>query len=109
MEWLTVGGLCFSLWFALVAGIFPVNLSPVLMQVAIVFPVYLLIAFGCFSLAVVGYRVYSFNDCVAASQSLQKEILEAREDLKRKGFRFSDQWRAAREKDRSRNIVPDRD
>ena len=36
------------------------------------------------------FRVATFNDCEAASQELQKQIVEAREDLRNKGFSFED-------------------
>ena len=37
-----------------------------------------------------GFRVATFNDCEAASEELQKQILEAREDLRMKGFSFEE-------------------
>jgi dolichyl-phosphate mannosyltransferase polypeptide 3 len=49
-------------------------------------PIYALIAFACYSLAVIGYRVATFNDCTDAAEELRKQINEARADLKSKGF-----------------------
>lgn len=51
-------------------------------------PVYLLVAFGCYSLATVGYRVATFNDCEDAAKELQAQIKEAKEDLKKKGLKM---------------------
>lgn len=51
-------------------------------------PIYALIVFGCYSLATIGYRVATFNDCVEASESLKQEINDARQDLSKKGFKF---------------------
>ncbi|GCB85684.1 hypothetical protein scyTo_0026356 [Scyliorhinus torazame] len=51
-------------------------------------PAYLLVAFGCYSLATVGYRLATFNDCRGASEELQTQIQEARRDLAARGFRF---------------------
>lgn len=51
-------------------------------------PVYLLVAFGCYSLATVGYRVATFNDCEGAAKELQEQIREAKEDLKKKGLKM---------------------
>ncbi|XP_032233204.1 dolichol-phosphate mannosyltransferase subunit 3 [Nematostella vectensis] len=87
LQWLSFGGLAFTLWISLLLG-FPLKLSHQMREVVLPLPVYAVIVFGCYSLAVVGYRVATFNDCVEASDSLQKEILEAREDLESKGFKF---------------------
>ena len=35
-------------------------------------------------------RVATFNDCEAASKELQRQIGEAREDLRSKGFNFEE-------------------
>ncbi|XP_003230686.2 dolichol-phosphate mannosyltransferase subunit 3 [Anolis carolinensis] len=51
-------------------------------------PAYLLVSFGCFSLAVVGFRLATFNDCEAAAQELQDQIREAKQDLARRGLRL---------------------
>ncbi len=51
-------------------------------------PVYLLVAIGCYSLATVGYRVATFNDCEDAAKELQAQIKEAKEDLKKKGLKM---------------------
>ncbi|XP_061597765.1 dolichol-phosphate mannosyltransferase subunit 3 [Cololabis saira] len=51
-------------------------------------PLYLLVSFGCFSLATVGYRVATFNDCDEAARELQEQIKEAKEDLKKKGLKM---------------------
>ncbi len=34
------------------------------------------------------FRVATFNDCEEAAAELQKQISEAREDLRSKGFKF---------------------
>ena len=36
------------------------------------------------------FRVATFNDCEDASKELQRQIGEAREDLRSKGFNFED-------------------
>ncbi|KAJ8273505.1 hypothetical protein GJAV_G00102340 [Gymnothorax javanicus] len=51
-------------------------------------PIYLLVVFGCYSLATVGYRVATFNDCQEAAEELQAQIQEAKLDLQKKGFKF---------------------
>ncbi|CAH1265548.1 DPM3 [Branchiostoma lanceolatum] len=52
-------------------------------------PMYLLMTFACYSLATIGYRVATFNDCEDAAKELQQEIEEARRDLMKKGLKFS--------------------
>ncbi|XP_064486761.1 dolichol-phosphate mannosyltransferase subunit 3-like [Ornithodoros turicata] len=51
-------------------------------------PVYFCVAFGVYAASVVLYRVFSFNNCEEAAQELKGQIVEARNDLKRRGFRF---------------------
>ncbi|XP_067125993.1 dolichol-phosphate mannosyltransferase subunit 3 [Centruroides vittatus] len=51
-------------------------------------PVYCLALFGFASLGIIIHRVYTFNDCPNAAAELKKEINEAREDLKKRGFMF---------------------
>ncbi|XP_072303266.1 dolichol-phosphate mannosyltransferase subunit 3 [Eucyclogobius newberryi] len=51
-------------------------------------PLYLLVSFGCYSLATVGYRVATFNDCEEAARELQEQIKEAKEDLRKKGLKM---------------------
>ncbi|GBM88586.1 hypothetical protein AVEN_197635-1 [Araneus ventricosus] len=53
-------------------------------------PFYGVIAFGLYSLVVVLYRVFTFNDCPEAARELKEEIQMAREDLAKKGFKFDD-------------------
>ncbi|NXU50163.1 DPM3 mannosyltransferase, partial [Turnix velox] len=57
-------------------------------QVLLPLPLYLLVAFGCYSLATVGYRLATFNDCREAAAELQEHIRTARDDLRRRGLRF---------------------
>lgn len=47
-----------------------------------------IIALGLFSLAKVVYYSLKFNDCKAASESLKKEVIDAKKDLAKKGFKF---------------------
>mmetsp|Transcript_25153 Transcript_25153/g.42086 ORF Transcript_25153/g.42086 Transcript_25153/m.42086 type:complete len:106 (-) Transcript_25153:676-993(-) len=59
--------------------------SPAVAWVVQILPMYALVSFGFYSLAVIGYRVASFPTCPEASVELQREILEARADLTAKG------------------------
>ncbi|XP_062888568.1 dolichol-phosphate mannosyltransferase subunit 3 [Mobula hypostoma] len=51
-------------------------------------PAYLLVSFACYSLATVGFRLATFNDCPDAAAELQRQIHEARRELAARGFRF---------------------
>lgn len=87
-EWIVFAGLAFSIWITLLTDILPLKVSYKAKEVIWPMPVYALIVFGCYSLATIGYRVATFNDCEEASESLKQEIKDAREDLSRKGFKF---------------------
>ncbi|XP_071477293.1 dolichol-phosphate mannosyltransferase subunit 3-like [Diadema antillarum] len=89
VQWLTVFVLLASSWSAIVFNLLPMKVDERLREVVWPFPVYLLVAFGCYSVGTIGYRVATFNDCHEAADSLKKEILEARKDLTSKGFKFS--------------------
>ncbi|PFX13887.1 dolichol-phosphate mannosyltransferase subunit 3-like [Stylophora pistillata] len=87
-EWIIFAALAFSLWITLLSDILPLKVSYKAKEVIWPIPVYALIVFGCYSLATIGYRVATFNDCVEASESLKQEINDAREDLSKRGFKF---------------------
>lgn len=82
-QWLCGLALLGSAWAALA-----LRLPAPYQQALLPLPVYLLVAFGCYSLATVGYRLATFNDCEEAAAELQEHISAAREDLRRRGLRF---------------------
>ena len=53
-------------------------------------PLLLLATFCLYSVLVIAYRVATFNDCEEAALELQKQISEARMDLRSKGFVFEE-------------------
>jgi len=63
------------------------QLSSQLYHVVLLLPLYLLIAFGCYSIGVIAYNLLIFNDCKEATQELEKDIQRARAHLTAKGFR----------------------
>ncbi|NXS12251.1 DPM3 mannosyltransferase, partial [Neodrepanis coruscans] len=87
-QWLCGLALLGSAWAALALA--PPGLQPPapLRQALLPLPVYLLVAFGCYSLATVGYRLATFNDCEEAAAELQEQIRAARADLRRRGLRL---------------------
>ncbi|XP_067878723.1 dolichol-phosphate mannosyltransferase subunit 3 [Heterodontus francisci] len=88
VEWLLGLALLGAVWAGLAFDLLGLRLPEPGRQLLWPLPAYLLVAFGCFSLATVGYRVATFNDCQAAAEELQSQIREAREDLAGRGFRF---------------------
>lgn len=58
------------------------------LQIVNVLPMYALVSFGAYSLAVIALSVMSVEDCPAAAKELDTQVIEAKADLKRKGFTF---------------------
>jgi len=52
-------------------------------------PLWVLVTFGSYSLAVIAYKLMTFNDATEANKSLQQEIIEAKSDLNKRGIRIS--------------------
>ncbi|XP_063001776.1 dolichol-phosphate mannosyltransferase subunit 3 [Elgaria multicarinata webbii] len=89
LQWLVTLALLGTVWAALTLGLLGLDpLPPPWHQVLWPLPTYLLVAFGCYALGVVGYRLATFNDCEEASRELQSQIREARDDLTRRGLKF---------------------
>ncbi|KAG8535734.1 hypothetical protein GDO81_027868 [Engystomops pustulosus] len=87
-EWLLGLTLLGGVWVTLTFNLLGLALPRACWEVVWPLPVYLLVVFGCYSLATVGYRVATFNDCEDAARELQAQITEAKCDLKRRGLRF---------------------
>ncbi|NXS51070.1 DPM3 mannosyltransferase, partial [Balaeniceps rex] len=87
-QWLCGLALLGSAWAALALAPPGLQLPAPYRQALLPLPVYLLVAFGCYSLATVGYRLATFNDCEEAATELQEHISAARADLRRRGLRF---------------------
>lgn len=86
LEWL-FGVLAVGVAWALVTfDLLDLRLPQTYREVAWPMPLYLLVTFGCYSLATIGYRVATFNDCEGAARELQEQIREAKADLRRKGL-----------------------
>lgn len=92
-QWLLGVGSFMAVWSAVVTGYLETELSDGVFNVILVLPLFLLISFACVSLAVIGYRVTTFNDCVEASEELKKQIEEAKADLETKGFKYASDWK----------------
>ncbi|XP_015706408.1 dolichol-phosphate mannosyltransferase subunit 3 [Coturnix japonica] len=90
-QWLLVLALLGSCWVALVLAPFSPQLPVPVRQVLLPLPIYLLVVSGCFSLAAVGFRVATFNDCPEAAAELRGHIAMARADLRLRGMDLNPQ------------------
>ena len=103
LEWLSLAAVVGLVW----AGAYTDTLLPQYKTQLLWSPVILVLLFGLFSVVTIIYRwrclwfivliinafacrVATFNDCEDAAKELQKQIGEAREDLRNKGFNFED-------------------
>merc|ERR1711988_854453 len=81
-EWLSLLVILASVWY----GILTQNFGDLATDHPILtfwWPIGLIIMCGISSLFVIIHRVITFNDCEEAAEELQKQIQEAKEDLKR--------------------------
>ena len=86
MEWIGVFFIIVGIWYSLITEkIFPDlyrnNPNLVLMS-----PIFGLGLFAMYSVLLIAYRVYNFNDCFEAAEELKNEIQEAKKDLAKKGL-----------------------
>ncbi|XP_075995510.1 dolichol-phosphate mannosyltransferase subunit 3 [Genypterus blacodes] len=88
LEWLFGASLLGAVWAVVSFDLLDLSIPLTYRELAWPVPVYLLVTFGCYSLATVGYRVATFNDCDEAAQELQEQIQEAKGDLRRKGLKM---------------------
>ncbi|TNN42664.1 Dolichol-phosphate mannosyltransferase subunit 3 [Liparis tanakae] len=88
LEWLLGASLLGAAWAVVCFDLLDLRLPQAYRDVAWPMPVYLLVSFGCFSLATVGYRVATFNDCDEAARELTEQIKEAKEDLRKRGLKM---------------------
>ncbi|GFO44443.1 hypothetical protein PoB_007094800 [Plakobranchus ocellatus] len=91
-QWLLAASTFMVAWLSYVAGYLNTSLSQEYHEVILVLPLYVLMAFASYSLAVIGYRVATFNDCIEASKELQEDVKEARKDLERRGYKYASDW-----------------
>uniref|UniRef100_A0A3Q3XFL3 Dolichol-phosphate mannosyltransferase subunit 3 n=1 Tax=Mola mola TaxID=94237 RepID=A0A3Q3XFL3_MOLML len=88
LQWLFGVSALVAVWALLTFDLLDLSLPQTYREVAWPMPVYLLVSFGCYSLAIVGYRVATFNDCEEAAEELRQQIKEAKEDLRKKGLKM---------------------
>ena len=85
-EWVSILTVLAGVWYAQNFASFAKDFyHPIL---TFWWPVGAVLIFGIVCLFVIVYRVTTFNDCEEAAEELQKQIQEAKEDLKSKGLKF---------------------
>ncbi|PSN48933.1 Dolichol-phosphate mannosyltransferase subunit 3 [Blattella germanica] len=90
LEWLCGLSLFLGIWGALVMRQVRAQAFEDWMAFIIPLPAILLVLFGVYSASVVLWRVYNFNNCEEAAKELQKEIQQAKAELRQKGITFND-------------------
>lgn len=83
---------CALLWISVMRDWLGVQqyLSPPLLQVLSTLPLWLVVAFGAYSLCSVGWALLTFRDCPAAFVELEGDIKRSRDRLTKKGFKFDE-------------------
>ncbi|OKL62012.1 hypothetical protein UA08_02708 [Talaromyces atroroseus] len=71
-----------SLYFALFLGLVPIN-ETIQNEIVPVLPFYALIVLACFLGARLGYMILTFNDVPEEHKLLQKEIEQAKTELRK--------------------------
>ncbi|XP_043239800.1 dolichol-phosphate mannosyltransferase subunit 3-like isoform X1 [Amphibalanus amphitrite] len=88
MRWLFLAAVILGPWMAVLTNRYQSPWVDQNRHTLLLYPFALIAAFGVYSVCVIAWRVYSFNDCQEAADELQKQIKEAKEDLAKKGFKF---------------------
>ncbi|KAI5288737.1 hypothetical protein KEM52_001043 [Ascosphaera acerosa] len=70
-----------SLYLALYLGLIPVG-ETVQTEIIPVLPIWCLVSLGAFLLGKLGWGVLTFNDCPEAYEELQREIKQAKVELR---------------------------
>jgi len=89
-RWLLSGLLFFSIWLGFLLKLIPIKFNEKIESIIPLVPLWILVTFGSYSLANIAIKLMTFNDATSAYHSLQKEIKEARADLKSKNVSVTD-------------------
>jgi dolichyl-phosphate mannosyltransferase polypeptide 3 len=85
-KWLIFFIVFFFVWLGICKFSSEYIVNPRIQQIAFVLPMYLLVTFGAYSLAVIALNVMAVSDCVEAAKELDEEVKQAKEDLRKKGM-----------------------
>ncbi|KNE71891.1 hypothetical protein AMAG_16319 [Allomyces macrogynus ATCC 38327] len=70
-----------AVWLATLLGYVPV--PEIAMEFVPALPLWIIVSFGAYSLASIGWSLVTFGDCPEAHQELLQEIQQAKADLRR--------------------------
>ena len=79
-------GACLLLWMGLCWALEEFEGTKPVKEVVHILPMYALICFGAYSLGTIGLSLMAVRDCPNAAKELDKQIKEAKEDLRRRGI-----------------------
>ncbi len=87
MEWLGLLAFIVASWWGTLRQN-PGGVATTYPNFVLFWPLGLAVMFALYAAFVVIYRTLTFNDCPEAADELQKQIKEAKADLKKKGLKF---------------------
>ncbi|RLN94235.1 hypothetical protein BBJ28_00007762 [Nothophytophthora sp. Chile5] len=87
-KWLVAFVLLLFLWLLLLRYATDRVADPRVLQVVNVLPMYALVSFGAYSLASIALSVMAVQDFPEASKELDRQVIEAKAELTKKGFKF---------------------
>ncbi|KAL4111219.1 hypothetical protein PRIC1_002900 [Phytophthora ramorum] len=90
-KWLAAFVLLLALWLLLLRYATENVSDPRVLQVVTALPMYALVSFGAYSLGVIALSVMAVQDFPEASKELDRQVVEAKADLAKKGFKFDKQ------------------
>eukprot|EP00297_Palpitomonas_bilix_P001046 CAMPEP_0113897894 /NCGR_PEP_ID=MMETSP0780_2-20120614/19003_1 /TAXON_ID=652834 /ORGANISM="Palpitomonas bilix" /LENGTH=94 /DNA_ID=CAMNT_0000889549 /DNA_START=123 /DNA_END=407 /DNA_ORIENTATION=- /assembly_acc=CAM_ASM_000599 len=83
--WLSVAGAFAALWYSLLTSKLTIPGVEADSLLVVGLPIITLALLGVYAVFTIGYRVANFNDTPKAAEELQKEIEEARRELRSMG------------------------
>uniref|UniRef100_U5ERS9 Dolichol-phosphate mannosyltransferase subunit 3 n=1 Tax=Corethrella appendiculata TaxID=1370023 RepID=U5ERS9_9DIPT len=89
-DWLSVGVAFFCVYFVITLRKVENTFFDKWMFEIKILPLILLFGFGVYSVVIILYRVFTFNDCDEAAKELFEQIKEAKSDLRAKGIDVKD-------------------
>ncbi|KAG7392838.1 hypothetical protein PHYPSEUDO_014325 [Phytophthora pseudosyringae] len=87
-KWLAAFVVLLALWLLLLRYAADPEQNPRILQVVTALPMYALVSFGAYSLAVIALSVMAVQDFPEAAKELDRQVMEAKADLTKKGFKF---------------------
>ncbi|ETK82537.1 hypothetical protein F441_12321 [Phytophthora nicotianae CJ01A1] len=87
-KWLAAFVVLLALWLLLLRYAADHAQDTRVLQVVTALPMYALVTFGAYSLGVIALSVMAVQDCPDAAKELDRQVVEAKADLTKKGFKF---------------------